>query len=266
MSQSSSLIPAVTDSATSATSTPVPSQGPFDGDTTTQSVPPNPTAADLTGGSSSVQPVSRARVYAIAGGVGVACALLVLVVFVLVWRKKRWSTGRWRRVVHDGMQGGAYGIFSPSRRCSNSVAWSAADLEPEGRTAYTTSQVAGESVSGRTLVEDTEKGALEHEDIQPYRDETIESHHPDFAASPSNDRETTGTPAPDNSHPHSIPIPPIPRVPPPAYWTRRRRSTDGGVRLAGRELSLRRVGTASSSGAASVDSLTTLPPAYQPSY
>ncbi|KAF7794926.1 hypothetical protein EIP86_006069 [Pleurotus ostreatoroseus] len=144
--------------------------------------------------------------------------------------------------------------------------WLLTDSEPVDGEESAASLPASESVSGRTLVEDTEKGALEHEDIQPYRDETTESSLPDFAASPSNDRETTGTSDPDGPHPHSIPIPPIPRAPPPAYWTRRRRSTDGGVRLAGRGLSLRRVGTASSSGAASVDSLTTLPPAYQPSY
>ncbi|KAF7794933.1 hypothetical protein EIP86_006076 [Pleurotus ostreatoroseus] len=235
----------------STTSVPVPSQGPSVVNTTTH--PLAQTAADSTGDSPSTQSIPRARVYAIVGGLGAVCALLVLAlaVVVLAWRKKRWPMRRWSRVVHDDVQGGQ---------------------EPTDREEIATSLPASESVRTRTstLVGDTEKGALGQHLEGPYRDGAIESSPPDSAAHLPNDRTTLGNDRElaDTSHPRSVRTPRIPRAPPPAYWTRRRRSTDGGVRLAGRGFSLRRVGTASSSGsgAASEDSLTTLPPAYQARY
>lgn len=68
--------------------------------------------------------------------------------------------------------------------------------------------------------------------------------------------------APPQSLPLLPPLPPVPpQSPPPAFFGQRRQAADGGVRLAGRGLALGRVHIAAAS---SVDSLSTLPPPYEP--
>ncbi|KAF7794925.1 hypothetical protein EIP86_006068 [Pleurotus ostreatoroseus] len=110
--------------------------------------------------------------------------------------------------------------MSPMRRWRRVVY---GDVEEDSESTYreenATPLLAFGSVSARTdtLEEDMEKGELEQVVEGLYRGETTESHPSNVAAHPSNSRETTGTPDPDDSHPHSIPISPIPRVPPPAH-------------------------------------------------
>ncbi|KAF7794222.1 hypothetical protein EIP86_005354 [Pleurotus ostreatoroseus] len=149
------------------------------------------------------------------------------------------------------------------------------DSEPSSRREGASLFPASGSVIDRTLVEDIEKGGSEQDEAVPDDQERIEYRLDD---SPSNRAlliagraaiESASSDEPRSNSPAlPSPILPVPQtppgqIPPPSYRMQNRQSTDDGVRLEGGGLSLRRVNTESS--AASMDSLTTLPPPYESS-
>lgn len=130
----------------------------------------------------------------------------------------------------------------------------------------------------RMVVNNREKGMIEEEEEgHAAADVGLSSDRTTLAS----DNATLGGTQPPSYHttassltslpplPPPSPLPAVraPRSPPSAFFTRRRQAADGGVRLGGRELALRRQYTTHSAAASSLDSLSTLstlPPPYEP--
>lgn len=121
-----------------------------------------------------------------------------------------------------------------------------------------------------------EKGSMNDENDLIDRGASSDTSSMDGRATLTSDRATVGGPHPTSYDREAVPLFPLPsprpslssmrppQSPPPAFFTRRRQATDGGVRLAGRGLALRRLHSTRSDAASSEDSLSTLPPPYEP--
>ncbi|KAF7794934.1 hypothetical protein EIP86_006077 [Pleurotus ostreatoroseus] len=204
---------------------------------------------------------------------------------MLIWRRKLQSA-RGRLVPVDVQEGECETIDTGLRESAyppHDVS-SAASQQSHTRADNSTPLPGYASLSESAQPEITEKGAAvpdemhrdEEDDMDPSSDGIDDASCNDVA--PSTARATIASSDPNNTRPtspahDSSPIPPPPQVPPvqsppPSYRAPRRRAADGGVRLVDERLSLRRVGTPSdySVGAASQDSLTTLPPPFSASY